>query len=64
MRLYETAGQRVTARLNWGIWSPKTAVVTRLTEDSLPDATTSMKVQDRVVETTLGPYEIQTLRVR
>ena len=64
VRLYETAGQRVTARLNWGMWSPKTAVVTGLTEDSLPDPTTSLKVQDRVVETILGPYEIQTLRVR
>ena len=64
VRLYETAGRRVTARSNWGTWVPQTAVVTRLTEDPLPGGGTVLKVQDRVIETSLGPYEIQTLRVK
>jgi len=64
VRLYETAGQRVPLRLTCGMWAPQQATVTRLTEDPLPDQGASLKVVDKTIESTIGPFEIQTIRVR
>jgi hypothetical protein len=64
VRLYETLGRHVTARMQWGLHAPTSAVVTRLTEDSLPAPDTALPIADRTVASVLGPFEIQTIRVR
>ncbi len=64
VRLYETLGRRVAARMQWGLHTPTSAVVTRLTEDPLPPLDAALPIADKTVESVLGPYEIQTIRVR
>jgi alpha-mannosidase len=63
VRLYETAGCRTAARLSWNLWTPHTAALTRLTEDPLPGSDSALQVVDKSIESTIGPFEIQTLRV-
>ena len=64
IRLYETAGRRVEARLTWGTQVPKTAAVTRLTEEPLPAGSPELTVADKTIESSIGPFEIQTIRVK
>ena len=64
VRLYETAGRRVAARLTWGMRTPQSAAVTRLTEDPLPEGNASLTVTDKTIESPIGPFEIQTIRVK
>ena len=64
VRLYETAGRRVAARLTWGMQTPQSAAVTRLTEDPLPAGSTRSPLSDKTIESTIGPFEIQTIRVK
>ena len=64
VRLYETAGRRAATRVTWGLHTPQSAVVTRLTEDPLPDGSGALQVTGTSIESTLGPYEIQTMRVK
>jgi alpha-mannosidase len=63
VRLYETAGRRVIARLTWGMHVPKNAVLARLTEDIIPGESRSLQVAGKTVESPIGPFEIQTIRV-
>ncbi len=63
VRLHETAGRRVPARLTWGLWAPQRAALTRLTEDPLPAGDHPLNVADRTIQSTIGPFEIQTIRV-
>ena len=64
VRLYETAGRRVVARVTWGMQTPRSAAVTRLTEDPLPEGSAPLTVADKTIESTIGPFEIQTIRVK
>ncbi|MHB8971204.1 MAG: glycoside hydrolase family 38 N-terminal domain-containing protein [Pirellulaceae bacterium] len=64
VRLYETAGRRVATRLTWGMQTPQSAAVTRLTEDPLPAGNIPLTVADKTIESTIGPFEIQTIRVK
>ncbi len=64
VRLYETAGRRAAARLTWGLKAPKSATVTRLTEDPLPGAVAPLAIDGKTFESPIGPFEIQTLRVK
>jgi hypothetical protein len=43
--------------------TPKRATVTRLTEEPLPGGGAPLAIHDMTIESTIGPFEIQTLRV-
>ena len=64
VRLYETAGRSVAARVTWGLQTPKTAAVTRLTEDLLPGDSAALPIAEKTIASPLGPFEIQTIRVK
>jgi alpha-mannosidase len=64
VRLYETAGRRVAARVSWGLHTPTSAAVTRLTEGPLPDGSAACTCTDKTIESIIGPFEIQTIRVK
>ena len=63
VRLYETAGRRVTARMTWGLRAPARAAVVRLTEEPYPGGAVPLAIEGRTFESAIGPFEIQTLRV-
>ena len=63
VRLFETAGRKVEARVKCGFTPAGKAAVVRLTED-LPDGgAEDRRIEKDTILSEIGPYEIQTIRV-
>jgi hypothetical protein len=63
VRLFETAGRKVEARVKCGFKPVDKAALVRLTEDLPPEGAKALKVDNQTVVSEIGPFEIQTIRV-
>ena len=63
IRLFETAGRKVEARVKCGLKLPGNAAVVRLTEDAPEGGTKTLAIDKDTIISEIGPYEIQTIRV-
>ena len=63
LRLFETAGVKTEARITSSLNVPGEAVVSRMTEDLPPGGGTFLAADGDGIVTTIGPYEVQTIRI-
>jgi len=63
VRLFETAGRKVEARVKCGFKPGAEAALVRLTEDLPEGGGKALRVDKDTIVTEIGPFEIQTIRV-
>jgi alpha-mannosidase len=63
LRLFETAGRKVEARVKCGFKQPRKASLVRLTEDLPPSGGKPLSIDKDTILSEIGPFEIQTIRV-
>jgi hypothetical protein len=63
IRLFETGGRKVPARVKGGFQPGAKAAVVRLTEDLPEGGGQGLRVEEDSILTEIGPFEIQTIRV-
>jgi len=64
IRLFETAGKRTEARIRCGAApAAARAAVVRMTEEAPPEGAKPLAVEGGAIRTSIGPFEIQTIRI-
>ena len=63
IRLFETAGRKVEARVKCGFQPAGKVTLVRLTEDLPKGTPKTLRVDNDTITTQIGPFEIQTLHI-
>lgn len=63
IRLFETAGRKVQARVKCGFKPAGKATLVRLTEDLPEGAPKTLPIDNDTILSEIGPFEIQTIRI-